>query len=242
MSYENKKARAQQAGAIRSLRKQEYPFVQGTKKDMIQDKQIVSLKKKVKKLEHSEELKYNNLTNSLTAISTTANIYSLSAIGQGDDYNQRVGEELTAKYLNVKMRIRHFANANADVVRVIIFWDKQVNGVGPVAFTSASAVDALLDDTNVGQVCYAQPNYRTKHRYTILYDKLHIMNPDSSGVNLTKAFKFNTNLGGAKQKFSDSGATYTSQVSRGLFLMVFGNDCDATTSFQHNTRFWYTDS
>lgn len=197
---------------------------------------------RVKKLEHSDELKYIDYTNGTVPLTPGGIFYNYNQMAQGDNFNERVGEEITAKYLNMKVRIRHFANASADVVRCILFWDKQNNGLGPVSLASTSIGEGLLDDTTITQTTLSPHNYRTSERYTVLYDKLHIMNADSTGVNLTKIFKIKKNLGGAKVKYSSSGATFAALPSRCLWFLVLGNDFDATTAVQSTARLWYTDS
>jgi len=200
-----------------------------------------NLEKRITKLEHADELKYHDVQSTVIPLLTAGNMYCLCFIAQGDDVNERVGEEITAKYLNMVFRIRHFANLSADVVRIVVFWDKQTNGVGPTAFTSTSTAEGLLDNAIINST-YCPHNYRTKDRYVVLYDKRHIMNPDSTGVNLTKSFKFRTNLGGARIKYSGTGAVIGDLPSRGLFVLVQGSDFDATTSVLVSSRLWFTDS
>lgn len=197
---------------------------------------------RIKKLEHTEELKYDDTYNT-SAISTTGTLLVLSVLAQGDDFNQRVGEEMRAKYINCKFRFIKAASVNAPQVRILLFWDKQTNGVGPVLLTSTAPDTALLDVTTIGSSLICPHNYRTKKRYKILHDELIIFDVDSSLNIQTKLRRMNKKLGGAIIKFADSAGTIASLVSRSLCFAILG-DSTAVTDVAPSLSFrlWYTDS
>jgi len=201
---------------------------------------------RIKKLEHSEELKYADSVTTSTWVSS-ATVLVPCAIGQGDDVNQRVGEEIIAKYLNVKVALVSAANVNPLRARFMVFWDLQANGEAPGIFSSDVGIGpskALIDDSTITTKWYAPLNYRTKHRYTVLMDKMITLNPQSSSTQQIKFIKKNLQLGGAKIKYSDSGATGNSLTSRALYCYgyvpsAYSGSYDSATV---NVRFWYTDS
>ncbi|MGN5493394.1 hypothetical protein, partial [Campylobacter coli] len=141
-----------------------------------------NLARRVKKLEHSEELKYVDYYDT-TALTTTGFLIPLSITAQGDDFNQRVGEEVTAKYMNMKLKYgKTTASINSQIYRFIVFWDLQTNGVGPTQLTSTSLITGVLDNGTITDALISPHNYRTRERYHILYDKLHHVNAQSSSM------------------------------------------------------------
>jgi len=218
--------------------------MRGTKKDVQQDKAIVVLKGKVKKLEHSAELKYEDVYDQ-SNITSSGVIINLSTLGQGDDGNQRIGEEMTHKFLNYVGRFVAPTSSTANQFRIIFFWDRQFNtGASTVVFTGVGGVnngDALLDNTTITADLNAPHNYRTKDRYKVLSDQLYVMNPYSSVSTMALNIKKNFKLGGVKVKYANSGGGTASVVSKCLLFLMFG--VSGSTPAVHNSfRMWYTDS
>lgn len=198
---------------------------------------------RIKKLEHTEELKYIDVLNS-TALSTTGTSLVLSVLAQGDDFNNRVGEEVRAKYVNCKLRLaKTTPSANINQVRCILFWDLQTNGSGPVILTSTLADSGLLDNSSITSVLLSPHNYRCSQRYKILYDKVHVLNPDSTTTQMARYIHINKRLGGAKIKYTDSSGTIASLTSRALCFSIL-SDTSSTTEITPTLcfRVWYTDS
>lgn len=200
------------------------------------------LERRVTKLEHTEELKCRDYYDQ-SALTTLGLLHNLNQIPQGDDFNQRIGEEVAAKYVNLKLRFAKGPSASANEVRCILFWDIQTNGTGPIQATSVSPVTGLLDNATIVPTVISPHNYRTKNRYHVIMDKWLVLNPDSTGVNLTKMIKKNVKLSSAKIKYSDSGSTVASTVSRSLWLLVCANASGVTdVTPTISARFWYTDA
>lgn len=208
------------------------------KKKRLQNK---NLDRRIKKLEHSEELKYIDIYNT-SALTNTGTIVALNFIAQGDDFNQRLGEEICAKFVNMKIRISHLAAGTYDQVRSILFWDKQTNGTGPTIYTSTDINSGLLDNSTITSGVLCPHNYRCNDRYAILYDKVHSINPESSAVDKVIQFKKSFKLSGAKVKYSNSGALITSIPSRSLFYVQISYAPIASTTPTNSFRFWYTDA
>lgn len=217
---------------------------QPKKKTNVQAKKKVPTNKnlaiRVKKLEHTEELKYKDINNSVNWYGNTNTCVYLSSISQGDDYNQRVGEELTAKYLNFKLKMDKGASADFQNHRIILFWDKQANGRAPEPLASTSLSEGLLDDTVITDLMLSPHNYRTKQRYQILVDKVVKVNPLSTAVLDSRIFKRNLSLGGAKVKYSDSTGNISSASSRSLVAFITGGGNSSNTSYIFSSRFWFT--
>lgn len=202
-----------------------------------------NLEKRITKLEHSEELKYNDWSDG-TTLTALGFAHHLTGLSQGDDYNQRIGEEIIAKYLNLKLRYQKTtASANYSTIRCLVFWDMQNNGTGPTVFTTSDLAQGVLDDTTIGSIFLCPHNYRTKERYHILMDKVLVMNPNATDTKQEIFYKKNIKLSGAKIKYSNSSGGYASVTSRALWILILA---DATTASEvtpvNSARFWYTDA
>jgi len=202
-----------------------------------------NMEKRITKLEHSEELKYIDYQDT-SAFTTTGVLLNYNQIAQGDDFNQRVGEEVVFKYINLKYRIsKTTASAASQGHRFILFWDMQTNGVGPIQFTSTSLTTGLLDNSTITDPLLVPHNYRTKDRYHILFDKVVIHQPSSTSTLEMTITKKNIKLGGAKIKYSSSSSAVTALASRSLWLMFLGNASAVTDSTPGIVcRVWYTDA
>lgn len=156
---------------------------------------------------------------------TAGNTYMLNNIAQGDNDNQRNGNKITL--LRIKMlgeislpTTTTVANMN-DILRIIIFKDKQCNGV-------QATVTSILDTANIWSF-YNEDNIPENHprRFTIYYDKFHTISASGVGFQGTyiesgttrKVFKLNKKLNIPIQFNSTTGAI-TEQNSNTLGLLV----------------------
>lgn len=194
---------------------------------------------RVKKLEHATELKYRDYSTSVTWASPGISFLPC-VMDQGDDFNQRVGEEINAKFANFKFFVRHAIGANPDSYRIIVFWDMQTNGVGFTPLTSISPSLGLLDDSVIANPLLAPHNYRCSDRYTILHDKVRHINPQSTNTVWEKIINKNIKLSGARIKYSGSGGTVADLTSRALSVYCYSNTTLSLS--QISVRFWYTDA
>jgi len=201
-----------------------------------------NLDRRIKKLEHSEELKYIDYSDN-ALLQTGGRLVALSLLAQGDDFNQRIGEQVQAKYLNLKMTFnKSTPSANINWIRVLVLWDLQTNGIGPIQLASTSLVTGVIDDTTIASIL-APHNYRTKQRYKILHDKLYINNPDSTTTERMFQVKRNIKLGGATIKYNSSAGTTAALSSRSLWILTFcDSDSPSEISPYITARVWYTDA
>lgn len=202
------------------------------------------LERRVTKLEHQEELKYHDVYSTTSWNNNTTTTLVLSLIAQGDDFNQRIGEEITAKYLNIRMDCGA-APTTIDPLRyrIVVFWDLQANGSGPEPFAGTNANQGLLDNLTINSAMLAPLNYRTHDRYKILHDKIITINPNDPSIGTLKMYKRNLKLGGAKIKYSSSAGNISAVVGRSLccFITAISGASDDTVS-AFSARLWYTDA
>lgn len=203
-----------------------------------------ALSKRITRLEHAGELKHVVRAVAQGTVSATGDYYLLNGISTGDDHDNRVGQEVCAKYLNLQMHLLNPAAGTAAVkFRILLVWDKQANGAAPQLLTSISD-DAVLDDSTtnlVGQDWLSPHNYAASERYVILMDKSYSLNPTTDTKITNHVFKKSFNLHGAICKYTGTSSAVTDIVSRSLGILIY-RDGSATCTFGFVSHFWYTDA
>jgi len=136
-----------------------------------------ALDKRVKHIEKDLiELKWFDYAWAATITHTGVNLEGQWLITQGTAYNNRVGNKISPTSMQMKVSIVSDPDQNNApvLVRMIAFWDRQVNGASPVLLNYNNG---LLDPTTITNPVYAPRNYNTLERYTIVEDKVMILNP-----------------------------------------------------------------
>jgi len=192
------------------------------------------LTRDVKMLKKAPELKYVD-TYTTSALVAAGITYSRAAIAQGDDYNQRIGESVTAAFFSYKLRvIKSTPSVNPSTIRFMVVWDRQANGGAP---------GSPLDIATITDPLIAPHDYRLKDRYKILQDRTIILNPQSGTTGQSQIYSGNFNLHGTQIKYLDSGGTIASLTSRNLFMISFASVTAVTDcTIGLGSRFWYSDS
>lgn len=210
------------------------------KVDTVQDKQIKTLVKKVAKLEVEPELKY--IHNYLTANVGTSpgDAYFALNIAQGDDYNQRVGEEIMLKKQDWILNLIMPASLSAIRYRVILFMDNQTNGNPPALLASVSSTAGLLDDLTITDTQYSPYNPRCSERYKIYNDKSYIYNRSEPTISERHSIKlskiFNTRI-----KYSNSSGVLSSLASKSVHLAVFVASVGTVGTYDVIATTYFTD-
>jgi len=151
-----------------------------TKTDDIQNKQITSLQKKLKKLEGEPEIKHVDEFNGLAAI-TNAGLFDTPLTPnprQGTSDIQRIGDEIQLTSMRIKCNFKgSTALMGPSRIRFIVLWDKQFAGALPPVFTSVNP-NAIFDDSIVTDGTLSPRNQNTIDRYEFLHDKIYTLNPN----------------------------------------------------------------
>lgn len=184
-----------------------------------------SLNSKVKKIlkkEIAKKEEYKNVsTNGNTDATTTANLNCLTEILAGTSVEERVGNEVISKSLDLRYDITLPSTPSYPVyVRCLIIRDTQGSKANdPTCLTATSATDLILNPGGVNTYNHVvQKNILVKDRYIILYDKLHklsVAGPDTHYREYYKKFK------NQKVKFYDDGAT--DREKGHLWFIYFSN-------------------
>lgn len=116
----------------------------------------------------ADELKTIDST-ATTNIATTGLVNTISGVAAGTDYNNRIGRKIMMRSLLIRMTLEPIATTSAptgDVVRVIVFYDTQTNGVLPT-------IAQLLQNSQFDDPL----NLDNRDRFRIIMDKFIGMNP-----------------------------------------------------------------
>lgn len=139
-------------------------------------KRVRNIDKKVKRIQSREELSWVDRNFSGQVIdNTTAALFLLNGVTQGDDADNRDKREIQATSIQFKLNFSTDTDAiSATFLRMIIFWDQQANGAAP----SVTGAAGLLDTSVIGSELTAPYNRDTQKRYKIVYDRRWVMNPN----------------------------------------------------------------
>lgn len=152
--------------------------------------EIINIKKSIRKINATEELKYKDVLQGFTAAPDTGILLLLNDVAQGGDtYETRDGNDIRATSVQFRGLVRSDpSHANLAsircLVRILVFWDSQPNGAVPT-LASTDALPGLLDNRDISSLYIAPYNQVSQKRYKILYDKSNILNAFSSDTTAT---------------------------------------------------------
>lgn len=153
-----------------------------------QDKAILNINRKIRKLEDEVETKYFDQHISL-ACTTAGTQQCLNGMAVGNNQITRVGAQI--KVTSIQLRLT-FTSLNSYVgpqtIRVILFWDRESNGAAPTLQGDpiGAGTSALLNQAAIGAANVNNPyQFENKHRFHVLMDKWIVINPLT--VNTTAA-------------------------------------------------------
>lgn len=210
-----------------------------------------NLSKRITKLEREIEVKYNDNYANDSVSASTATFFLMNGIGQGvDDTANRIGSQVNATSLQLKYIAKtNSANLTQSRLRVMLVWDRQANGTVP----TIAGARGILDAVTITDLTIAPYSKQTDKRFKVVYDKLHIINPEvilnaTTGATTTlvpkevskfKVFKLKRLI-----KYNDTNATNISGIETNSLHMVFISESGVTNppTFDLSTRFFYKDA
>lgn len=211
-----------------------------------------TLNKKIKHIENNlMEIKFIDLfTNPVTPTLAGYSDY-ISGVAQGDTASTREGNIINP----TSFQFRGVMQADIDAgvlaqLRIIVFWDRQPNGAAPV-LTGASTTQSLLDTGVITNLILSPRNFNTIDRHTILYDKVHTLNPQvpltvvaggtTQVASMGKFIKFRLDLS-RLVKFNNTSAAITASVSNALHVAFFTEDNTDPPLIAVGYRMYYRDA
>lgn len=185
---------------------------------------VSKLEKAHQQIEKGVDTELNN-----DSVSTTPTVHDIGTVAQGDDRENRQGDDIYVKSVFGRFLIYMNATASAtqtDFVRVMVLFDRQANGAKP-AYTDVVQNNNIMAYRSLG----------LSARFRILYDKMITLGP----YNRSKILKFyKKNLNERVQYTGTSGAI--TDISKGsLILIAYSNQASNTPTVNSNIRFKFTD-
>ncbi len=129
------------------------------------------------------ELKFLDTADGPEQIALTGEIFENSAnlVAQGDAANERVGAVIYVHDLLIDFMLKlpntATESSQADVVKLLVYLDKRTNGATPALADFYDVIPAA----NIGFLSHR--NVRKSHRFRILHESNHHMNPTAGGGN-----------------------------------------------------------
>ncbi len=163
---------------------------------------------------------------------TTAVIQNVSQVGQGDDVTQRHGRKVHAVSLSVSGSVEKNTSSSETIMRLFIFRDNLGTTTAPTIGDVFSDVNDFVD--NKHRLINEQP----MKRFTVLWDRLIILNENFDGQTTTKAFKFFKKL---NFNITYSGPANTDEGKNSIWFMSASNEATNVPAMRGDIVFRFTD-
>lgn len=226
------------------------PVKTGTKKDQAQDKQIMNLGRRIKKIEFDNEVKYYDFAvqdQDMLEVGWLNNALCYGVL-QGDAFNQREGNEIITTSLLIRGTILTDGLALApSFVRMIVFWDKQTNNGAP---TISGAANSLMSGSPTVGGHLDWRNQDTISRFDIISDKTYTLNPQviktltasdvTANQPVSVAFSKRVRLG-RKIKYLSSTGSAGDLVSNNIAVAFIGDSDTNPAQLDCNFRLYFKD-
>lgn len=208
-----------------------------------QDKDI----KKLKQVVLQADVKYNLLSVPQGDIPVTGVAYCLNLISTQVQQTSRIGYKIRPTSVDIRLILQDKSTSTTPpLVRCILFWDSNPNGVFPQLTgdplqTTAGAGPALLNISPIATPISAVAAHfmqETKDKFHILYDKTFFINKDSTNTYVKGQFIDIHKKLGRTTVYTDDTSSSTAIQKNGLYFAMFCNpDATATASFQSKLNF-----
>lgn len=211
-------------------------------------KQILNVKKSVRKIQAHEELKYVDTIVGVTGMTTGGVPLLLNGMQQGNAAagpTNRQGDQITATSIQFRLK---FDSPAAGVfqpgnIRHLIVWDAQANG-------ASFAVGDLLDAASGANLAYCPYKREYQKRFKIVYDKVTpvsvtAVDPNAgtsiylSSVHYKKAKRALNRL--VKYRNAQNTGTITDIASNSLYGVFIADTVNMGANIVGNYRFYFKD-
>lgn len=156
------------------------------------------------------ELHKHEVARSTTSVFNGGALYPLNAISQGDADDQRTGNSIFVRYVNITGVVSHGTDTVIHKTRVMLVRDKQ-----QVGDTAPSPGD-VLEDVGNNLSPFSKLNSQSAGRFDVLYSKLFITYPDRAGI----PFNIKLNM---RSHIRYNGAASGDIQKNGLYIVVIGD-------------------
>ncbi len=214
---------------------------------------IAKVNKKVDKLQSKVEIKELDTFQVLALTGGIDNAFSLNTMGRGNQNDQRVGNKVYMKLLELKVRIKLAltdqigTNTGLDgwtltyqdgTMRVLLVMDRQNNGAAGIDVSQLLINSGTQENKIISVYDYKfVDSLRDKIRYKILYDRtFYISQNIVQDIQIRKFIRLNH-----KVSFNDGNTgSATDIINNDLRLVFIPNNNNLQFSF--NTNLFYSDT
>lgn len=180
----------------------------------------------LKSLVNSEYKYIDSGTVNLT-FNNTGTVSYLTDVAQGLGDEDRIGNTILLKDIYFRYEIAMNATASATTIRVILFCDKETDGVSPT-------VGQVLETVN-----YLAPlNQDSSKRFVVLKDITMSMSIYNNRIKAGKFYKI-LNI---HTRYDGTGATVADARQNQFFLLTISNEVSAVPTINYNCRIKFYDS
>jgi len=229
--------------------------VRRRRKQVTRKKKVMTnktLTRKVHALEKKPEMKYSDASyNADPGAGTTIAFFPFAA-SQGDNFDERAGEEIRAIKTVFNFRTRANAGMTGPLLtRVVAFYDMACGQTGPVlsvvpyGSSVGSTGQGLIDNGDSGgsDIFMAPLNYRSKDRYHVVMDKLIVNNMNTTNFQCVRHLQRTFHHHNFRIKYVDSGGTVASIATRHFCIVVINsNSANSNNVWTVHCRGYYSDS
>lgn len=184
--------------------------------------------KYLKKLVNVERKKYDTEVVATSVNNSTGSVTALTTIAQGDNDGERGGLSIKPQSLLIRGTLLCSASASGTMVRIMVVRDNE-----QVADTDPSINNIL--DGNITVTALAPLNNLTVGRYTMLYDKLMVLDPQRP----FKSFEIFKELSG---HIRYNGTASSDIQKHGMYVCVISNEATNYPTLNFAARLSYTDN
>ncbi len=176
---------------------------------------------------------HNQLRVTLNAApTTTANVASLSTVGQSDDVTGRSGRKIHAESISVSGTIVKAATSSSTGYRCVIFRDNLGSTTAP------SLGDLFEDENDFFENKHRLINEMPQKRFTILWDKFIVLNEGFDGQTTLRAFKFYKKL---NHNILFTGTAATDEGKNSLWILSGSDEASAVPAVTGDVIFRFSD-
>lgn len=187
-------------------------------------KQIYRIKRSMPKVEYKNQ----DVQISQNPVITPNGAILLNGISQDVSADGRIGTHYTIKTIQFKLKYTLNASATDTIVRTVIFWDKQANGLTPT----------VSGNLFVGESVTSLKQPFNAYRYRILYDKNVALCTNGVTETYRQYYKRLT----LKVLCNNGTAGDITDIRTGaLYILFISDEATNTPTVSGSVRIWYTD-
>ncbi len=164
------------------------------------------------------------------AVTDTPAITQLTNIPQGGTTITRDGAQCKVLGIELNYLILFTAASTHTIVRVMVVLDKQTN---QAIYTASD----LLEDASIIDNLSSPRNLNNKHRFTVLYDVRHRMDPSNASITVKKFIKKECLL-----RFDGSTPSIADLTQNSLSILKVSNEVTNDPLFSMFCRIRYVDN